>query len=61
MKKYNVKNYIRYKEDVKACMPDEEFAYPAAAVPPPLPHARRQTEAAGNANEWSEATCAENP
>ena len=27
MKKYNVKNYIRYKEDVKACMPDEEFAY----------------------------------
>ncbi len=27
MKKYNVKNYVRYKEDVKACMPDEEFAY----------------------------------
>ena len=27
MKKYNVKNYIRYKEDVKASMPDEEFAY----------------------------------
>ena len=27
MKKYNVKNYIRYKEDVKACMPDEEFDY----------------------------------
>ena len=27
MKKYNVKNYIRYKEDVKACMPDEELAY----------------------------------
>jgi len=27
MKKYNVKNYIRYKEDVKACMPDEEIAY----------------------------------
>ena len=27
MKKYNVKNYIRYKEDVKSCMPDEEFAY----------------------------------
>ena len=25
MKKYNVKNYVRYKEDVKACMPDEEF------------------------------------
>ena len=24
MKKYNVKNYIRYKEDVKACMPDEK-------------------------------------
>ena len=22
MKKYNVKNYVRYKEDVKACMPD---------------------------------------
>ena len=27
MKKYNIKNYIRYKEDVKECMPDEEFAY----------------------------------
>ena len=27
MKKYNIQNYIRYKEDVKACMPDEEFAY----------------------------------
>jgi RNA polymerase sigma factor (sigma-70 family) len=27
MKKYNVKNYIRYKEDVKACMPDEGIAY----------------------------------
>jgi len=27
MKKYNIKNYIRYKEDVKASMPDEEFAY----------------------------------
>ncbi len=27
MKKYNVKNYIRYKEDVKACMPDEELTY----------------------------------
>jgi len=27
MKKYNVKNYIRYKEDVKACMSDEEFDY----------------------------------
>ena len=27
MKKYNIKNYVRYKEDVKACMPDEEFAY----------------------------------
>ena len=27
MKKYNVKNYIRYKEDVKACMPDEELDY----------------------------------
>ena len=24
MKKYNVKNYIRYKEDVKACMPDDK-------------------------------------
>ena len=27
MKKYNIKNYIRYKEDVKECMPDEEFDY----------------------------------
>ena len=27
MKKYNVQNYVRYKEDVKACMPDEEFDY----------------------------------
>ena len=27
MKKYNVKNYVRYKEDVKACMPDEELEY----------------------------------
>ena len=27
MKKYNIKNYIRYKEDVKASMPSEEFAY----------------------------------
>ena len=27
MKKYNVQNYIRYKEDVKSSMPDEEFAY----------------------------------
>ena len=24
MKKYNVKNYVRYKEDVKACMPDDK-------------------------------------
>ena len=24
MKKYNVKNYIRYKEEVKACMPDDK-------------------------------------
>ena len=24
MKKYNVKNYIRYKEDVKACMPEDK-------------------------------------
>ena len=24
MKKYNVKNYIRYKEDVKECMPDDK-------------------------------------
>jgi len=27
MKKYNVKNYIRYKEDVKACMPDDKPYY----------------------------------
>ena len=27
MKKYNVSNYVRYKEDVKECMPDDEFAY----------------------------------
>jgi RNA polymerase sigma factor (sigma-70 family) len=27
MKKYNVQNYIRYKEDIKASMPDEEFDY----------------------------------
>ena len=27
MKKYNIKTYIRYKEDVKECMPDEEFDY----------------------------------
>ena len=27
MKKYNIKNYIRYKEDVKACMPDEDIPY----------------------------------
>ena len=25
MKKYNIKNYIRYKEDVKSCMPEEKF------------------------------------
>ena len=25
MKKYNVKNYIRYKEDVKASMPEDKF------------------------------------
>ena len=25
MKKYNIKNYIRYKEDVKACMPDNKL------------------------------------
>jgi len=25
MKKYNIKNYIRYKEDVKACMPEDKF------------------------------------
>ena len=24
MKKYNVNNYVRYKEDVKACMPDDK-------------------------------------
>ena len=24
MKKYNIKNYVRYKEDVKACMPDNK-------------------------------------
>lgn len=24
MKKYNIKNYIRYKEDVKECMPDDK-------------------------------------
>ena len=24
MKKYNIKNYVRYKEDVKACMPDDK-------------------------------------
>ena len=24
MKKYNIKNYIRYKEDVKASMPDDK-------------------------------------
>jgi len=24
MKKYNIKNYIRYKEDVKSCMPDDK-------------------------------------
>ena len=24
MKKYNIKNYIRYKEDVKTCMPDDK-------------------------------------
>ena len=24
MKKYNVKNYIRYKEDLKECMPDDK-------------------------------------
>jgi len=27
MKKYNVKNYVRYKEDIKESMPDEEFDY----------------------------------
>jgi len=27
MKKYNISNYVRYKEDIKASMPDEEFAY----------------------------------
>ena len=25
MKKYNIKNYIRYKEDVKACIPEDKF------------------------------------
>ena len=25
MKKYNVKNYVRYKEDVKASMPEDKF------------------------------------
>ena len=25
MKKYNVKNYIRYKEDIKASMPDDKL------------------------------------
>ena len=25
MKKYNVQNYIRYKEDLKRSMPDEKF------------------------------------
>jgi len=24
MKKYNIKNYVRYKEDIKACMPDDK-------------------------------------
>ena len=24
MKKYNIKNYIRYKEDVKSSMPDDK-------------------------------------
>ena len=24
MKKYNIQNYIRYKEDIKASMPDEK-------------------------------------
>ena len=27
MKKYNVKNYVRYKEVIKESMPDEEFDY----------------------------------
>ena len=26
MKKYNVPNYIRYKNDVIACQPDEDIA-----------------------------------
>ena len=25
MKKYNIKNYIRYKEDIKKSMPDDKF------------------------------------
>jgi DNA-directed RNA polymerase specialized sigma subunit len=25
MKKYNVQNYIRYKEDIKKSMPDDKF------------------------------------
>ena len=25
MKKYNIKNYIRYKEDLKKCMPITKF------------------------------------
>jgi RNA polymerase sigma factor (sigma-70 family) len=27
MKKYNIQNYIRYKEDVKSSMPDENISY----------------------------------
>lgn len=27
MKKYNIQNYIRYKEDVKSLMPDENISY----------------------------------
>ena len=27
MKKYNIQNYIRYKEDVKSSMPDEDIGY----------------------------------
>ena len=27
MKKYNIQNYIRYKEDVKSSMPDEDISY----------------------------------
>ncbi len=27
MRKYNVENYIRYKEDVKSSMPDEDKDY----------------------------------